>query len=88
MLGTNHRAGGAEMSTLNNRDMTDQFEKEISYGVQAHPTRRFTAYESGISLRDYFAGQAMISMVGHSISIAKEAYQIADAMLEARTKQD
>lgn len=39
----------------------------------------------GISLRDYFAGQALISMVGHSISIAKEAYQIADAMLEART---
>ncbi len=39
----------------------------------------------GMSLRDYFAGQAMIAMVAHPVNIAEESYRIADAMLEART---
>lgn len=38
----------------------------------------------GMSLRDYFAGQAMIAMVAHPVNIAEESYRIADAMLEAR----
>jgi hypothetical protein len=64
----------------------------IHDGGPAFPTEtveygsgNFKYGKKGMSLRDYFAGQAMISMVGHSISIAKEAYQVADAMLEART---
>jgi hypothetical protein len=53
-------------------------------GGPVHPVTYGNIHD-GMSLRDYFAGQAMISMVGHSINIAEEAYQIADAMLEART---
>jgi len=47
--------------------------------------------ESGMTLRDWFAGQALIAHVTFSISvnapyseIAHECYCIADAMLEAR----
>jgi len=40
----------------------------------------------GMTLRDYFAGQAMLrTSVGASYEqLAKTAYEIADAMLEAR----
>ena len=67
--------------------------KPINDGGPAYPSGKsekagfensHPLYE-GMTLRDYFAGQALISMVGHSINIAKEAYQVADAMLEART---
>lgn len=47
----------------------------------------------GMSLRDYFAGQALanLNLQAHvakpaATSLAKSAYEIADAMLEARTK--
>jgi hypothetical protein len=54
--------------------------------------------ESGMTLRDYFAGQALIGF-GQSeaelcppenltVVIAKSAYQIADAMLAEREKQN
>lgn len=54
--------------------------------------------ESGMSLRDWFAGQAlsggwlseqavMHSMVNTPMNLAKEAYNIADAMLAEREKQ-
>jgi hypothetical protein len=45
---------------------------------------------SGMDLRDYFAGQAMQAMLGwdndHTIwdSYAEDAYMMADAMLKAR----
>lgn len=48
----------------------------------------------GMSLRDYFAGQWLAGLGSSSESsnyldeIAKGCYRIADAMLEARTKQD
>jgi hypothetical protein len=45
----------------------------------------------GMTLRDYFAGQA-ISGISESIKlsrmIANEAYQIADAMLKERAKEN
>jgi hypothetical protein len=56
---------------------------------------------SGMSLRDYFAGQAIIGLVGHGNNVesdkydptatiadvvAGHAYFIADAMLKARQK--
>jgi hypothetical protein len=53
-------------------------------GGPVHPCTYGNIHD-GMSLRDYFAGQAMISMYGHSVNIAEEAYKVADAMLEART---
>lgn len=41
----------------------------------------------GMSLRDWFAGQAMARIVhgrGMFHAVAKESYQMADAMLKAR----
>ena len=43
-------------------------------------------YSRGMTLRDYFAAQAMLrTSVGSSYEqLAKNAYEIADAMLKAR----
>ena len=47
-------------------------------------------HEEGMSLRDYFAGQAMQSIIKYGSAysekniIARYAYEYADAMLEAR----
>ena len=49
----------------------------------------------GMSLRDWFAGQALIAIVGHpncaseatDAFLAKCAYDYADAMLAARSKE-
>ena len=48
---------------------------------------------SGMSLRDWFAGQALIGLIPISRSSnwnldAAEAYKISDAMLRARTGKD
>jgi hypothetical protein len=54
--------------------------------------RDVLVHEGGMSLRDYFAGQALIRTLGHieawqSPSKAAEwAYQFADAMLVERAK--
>lgn len=42
---------------------------------------------AGMTLRDYFAGQALIACRNHSNEkwLAQRAYKIADSMLEART---
>lgn len=45
--------------------------------------------EGGMSLRDYFAGQALVGMMAGAISVdversAQRAYEYADAMLKAR----
>jgi len=49
-------------------------------------------HQEDVSLRDYFAGQALMGLVVHNnygsvsdANIAKGAYLYADAMLEART---
>lgn len=48
-----------------------------------------TPYAPGMSLRDWFAGQALAGIMtnpvgGEQISVANKAYRIADAMLAAR----
>jgi hypothetical protein len=51
------------------------------------PTNRI--YD-GMSLRDWFAGQAILCVLGYATgdneAVATECYQIADAMLAAREK--
>lgn len=43
--------------------------------------------ESGMSLRDYFAGQALSIVRGSDVAeVAKDAYALADAMLAERAK--
>lgn len=70
-----------------------------SYGEEPIPEYRPV---SGMSLRDYFAGQAMSAMIGVVVtgnlkpeadangeigpSLARGAYAVADAMLAERTK--
>lgn len=46
-------------------------------------------FENGMSLRDYFAGQALVGRLADGTdrdyaSVAEEAYMYADAMLRAR----
>jgi hypothetical protein len=59
--------------------MSDKFEDEVQ---AAFPDR----YRDGMTLRDYFAAQAMLrTSVGSSYEqLAKTAYEIADAMMNAR----
>ncbi len=56
-------------------------------------TRNGNGAQSGMTLRDHFAGLAMQSMVRlhmldkveyHQRSVAEQAYRMADAMLKAR----
>ena len=48
-------------------------------------------YSSGITIRDYFAGQALIGIIIETVMepkfSAEQAYRYADAMLEARKGQ-
>ena len=60
-----------------------------------HPTTGLTASSEGMDLRDYFAAKAMEGFLvdlscepEHLPSIAVSAYMMADAMMEARRKQD
>lgn len=46
---------------------------------------------SGMTLRDYLAGQALIGLISHRdiagpASISRQAYEYADAMLKERVK--
>jgi hypothetical protein len=69
--------------------------------LEDHPENEVkTSTLSGISLRDYFAGQALSAMSGmaeNSVSsyagmsleqVATEAYEVADAMLKAREEAE
>ena len=65
------------------------------YGGAAFPQSGYAhwAPEGGMTLRDYFAAKAMQSMVSaeysdrlDSATWCQHAYQMADAMLEARNK--
>lgn len=64
-----------------------------------HPSGRIQFGSSGMSLRDWFAGQALTGMIPieyapngqinsqakkHALVVASHAYNIADAMLAAR----
>jgi len=53
-------------------------------------SRDFAPPQAGMSLRDWFAGQALFAILKaddgiSSLRHAREAYEIADAMLRART---
>lgn len=62
---------------------------EESSGVTGAPIR--TTVYPGMTLRDYFAGQALIGMMAdqilHTETVAAYAYEVADAMIAARSKQ-
>jgi len=49
-------------------------------------TGQYSIKTGGITVRDYFAGQALIACRNHSSEkwLAERAYKIADAMLAAR----
>ena len=72
----------------------------IDSGGPAFPRTRYHSdehpigYETGMTLRDYFAAKALTGMLSNSNlsaipneEIAGEAYAIADAMLEARENE-
>ena len=50
------------------------------------------AYQDGMTLRDYFAGQAIVALAEHvgridmTHSQAEQAYRVADAMIAERKK--
>jgi hypothetical protein len=72
--------------------------QEINDGGSAFPNQRnTTTFDSGMTIRDYFAGQALAGMLadpecnGNGASMAKSSYQLADAMITercARAKSD
>ena len=45
-------------------------------------------YQEGMTLRDYFAGQALVGMIAdyNITDSAKYSYEAADEMLKARSK--
>ena len=58
-------------------------EEQIRCGGEVVDTRKFT----GLTLRDYFAGQALANRYTHDANptnIARWSYKIADEMLKAR----
>lgn len=66
--------------------------------MNAFPTvfpKDWDSFEDGMTLRDYFAGQALIGLLAGgkhfmftSEDAAKRAYYMADAMLEAREQSE
>ena len=60
----------------------------INDGGPAFPRHAYDGHD-GMTLRDWFASQALVGLVGRAetndgLAIAKDAYVIADAMLAAR----
>jgi hypothetical protein len=61
----------------------------MSIQEKAFPNPHLT-HETGMTIRDYFAAKAMqglipeYSMEGWETIVARKAYQVADAMMEAR----
>lgn len=55
-------------------------------------TRYFHDAQQGMSLRDWFAGQALTGLVadfwgdGKTADLARDAYKLADAMIAARNQ--
>ena len=60
--------------------------------IHKDPTSGLTRMEEGMDLRDWFAGLALQGMfaVGGNVHdvMAQRAYQVADLMMEARTRKD
>jgi len=69
--------------------------KQIDSGGPAFPIVCVGEYSPGMTLRDWFAGQALAGLMSirHNVDnvgesqIAREAYMQADAMLKARNAQ-
>ncbi len=66
---------------------------EKNNGVPAFPVAHDGFYKLGMTLRDYFAGQALASLFGSESAMritpqecAQECYEQADAMLKERDK--
>jgi hypothetical protein len=70
---------------------------KLDDGGQAFPLQRQLEYpHNGMSLRDYFAAQALVGLAlgfeepgdvaGARVGVAEDAYRIADAMLAERAK--
>lgn len=72
--------------------MSDLSEDLLRKGGPAFPSQSATAYIHGMSLRDWFAGQALSGLYAdHTQEISAEtaaeaAYRTADAMLAERNK--
>ena len=64
--------------------------EKINDGGPAFPTKRMIKFDNdGMTLRDYFAARAMQAMLTGSdnwreSTVAELAYEMADAMMEAR----
>ena len=59
-------------------------------GGPAFPSRREHTIKEGMTLRDYFAAKAMQGLMDAAMpmpEIAEEAYEMADAMLSARSTE-
>jgi hypothetical protein len=67
------------------------WENREKFQLGVFDINRLCSYYPGMSLRDYFAGKALIAIrnrdaMGTSGSIAKSAYEDADAMIKERNK--
>jgi hypothetical protein len=61
------------------------------FSVNLRGAHEFISIEGGLTLRDYFAGQALISILRYNEQTSIESdcqlsYDIADKMIEARKK--
>lgn len=82
---------GIENNWRMDRELGEVMSEEIKTGGPAFPIAYeddVTRYVShGLSMRDYFAAQAMSSLIAEEWApkdCARQAYEFADAMLKAR----
>lgn len=74
---------------------------KVNDGGPAFPASEYLNQTAGMSLRDYFAGQALVGILSCGDGLlttnkalrdedlaAKNAYLLADAMLQARTERE
>jgi len=64
--------------------------KAFPNGVITNSDGLVVGGQNGMDLRDYFAAQAaqrLVDLVTHPKDVARNAYIIADAMMEARIKE-
>ena len=74
--------------------MIDELEKKQSEMLSAFPNGNLFPGNRGLTIRDYFATIAMHQIMSHWVphhggwkdKIAKDAYEMADAMMLAREK--